>query len=533
MAADDRLRLTPAPLPAGAPDRVAACEVIIVGAGLVGLTLAIDLTLRGIDVVVLEKEDRVSDGSRSICQAQRTLEIWDRLGVGAAIRDRGVTWSRGRVFHGDRELYAFDLTDQPDARMPAFVNLQQYLVEALLHRRLAELGGTVRATHALAGLIQDADGVVAHVGTPAGDYRLHGRWLVSCEGVRSVARASLGLPLVGQRFDDRFLIADVRMRADYPTERWFWFEPPFHAGQTALMHRQADDVWRIDLQLGPDADAEVERQPARVRPRIEAMVGHRDFDFAWLSVYAFQCRTLERYVHGRVIFAGDSAHQVSPFGARGGNGGVQDADNLGWKLARVVRGDSPPVLLDSYCQERRAAAAENIGHSTRATDFMAPRTDRSRRARDTILDAARTDPFARRMVNAGRLSTPCRYAATPLSSPDQGLWPDHVPAAGAPMADMPLAAATGTHLSQAVGGDFTLLMVGAPTPASRPMPPGTRVLALDTDIAQHRAVASRHDLAAGDAILIRPDQHVAARLRGATVGSIAGAWQRATGRNAA
>jgi 3-(3-hydroxy-phenyl)propionate hydroxylase len=316
------------------------------------LTLAIDLARQQIPVTVLEKSREIAQGSRSICQAKRSLEIWDRLGAGEAIRDRGCTWKTGRIFHGARELFRFDLLPESDHKMPAFVNLQQPIVEDILRNRFREVGGEIRLGHELIALEQNDDRIMASVRGPDGDYRIEADWLVSCEGVRSTARRALGLPFEGEVFEDKFLICDVRMKAPFPAERWFWFKPEFHSGQTALLHRQADDVWRIDMQLGADADAEAEKDPTRVRARIEAMLDHGDFELEWISIYAFQCRTLQSYVHGRVIFAGDSAHQVSPFGARGGNGGVQDADNLGWKLARVVAGRAGAYLLRSYDVER-------------------------------------------------------------------------------------------------------------------------------------------------------------------------------------
>ena len=224
----------------------------------------------------------------------------------------------------------------------------------------------------------------------------------------------MGLEWKGQVFRDRFLIADVHMKGEFPTERWFWFDPPFHPGQSVLLHRQADDVWRIDFQLGWDADPEEEKKPERVIPRIRAMLGdERPFELEWVSVYTFQCRRLDRFVHGRVIFAGDAAHQVSPFGARGANSGFQDTDNLCWKLARVLRGQSPASLLDSYDRERVEAADENILNSTRATDFITPKSNVSRVFRDAVLDLSRRHPFARRLVNSGRLSLPTTHRASP------------------------------------------------------------------------------------------------------------------------
>src|SRR5215471_5168289 len=154
----------------------------------------------------------------------------------------------------------------------------------------------------------------------------------------------MGLESKGRTFRDRFLIADVKMKADFPTERWFWFDPPFHPGQSVLLHRQPDNIWRIDFQLGWDADPVVERQPERVIPRVKALLGEQiEFELEWCSVYTFSCLRMETFRRGRVLFAGDSAHGVSPFGARGANSGVQDAENLGpehgcHRRRRLLRG---------------------------------------------------------------------------------------------------------------------------------------------------------------------------------------------------
>jgi len=492
--------------------------VVIAGAGMVGLTLAIDLTLQGVPVVVLEKGQGAAHGSRSICQAKRTLEIWDRLGVGDTIRNRGVTWQVGRVFLRDHEVYAFDLLPEPGHNMPAFVNLQQYHVEALLRARFFELGGVVREGHALTSVVPRADGVEIAVEGPDGAYRIAAAWLVSCEGVRSVVRRQLGLAFEGSVFEDKFLICDVRMAEAFPTERWFWFEPPFHAGQTALLHRQADDVWRIDLQLGRDAAADQETRPESAARRIAGMLGHDRFSFEWISLYAFQCRTLERYVHGRIVFAGDSAHQVSPFGARGGNGGVQDADNLAWKLARVVSGAAPESLLQSYDAERRWAADENILSSTRATDFMSPRTPASRTMRDQVLEMARSRPFARRLINSGRLSVPCHLAGSPLTLPDADTWATGAFGPGSPAMDAPIRTSEGPGwLLRRLSGGFTVLHLPNGDAPQALQIGGERVpvLRLGRDVFDDTGLlGARYDLRPGSTLLFRPDQHLIVRSRG-------------------
>lgn len=502
---------------------VERAPVVIAGAGMVGLTLAIDLAMTGVPVVVLERRTQVAEGSRSICQARRTLEIWDRLGVGASMRQRGVTWRVGRVFHGPDELYSFDLAEDRAGKAPPFVNLQQNLVEEILHARLAELGVPVRFGHALAAVTNEKDTARLTVESPVGGYEIHADWFVSCEGVRSTARRSLGLPLEGEVFQDKFLITDIRLHDnDQPEERWFWFDPPFHDGQTALRHRQADDVWRIDLQLGWDADSDIEARPEAARARIEKMLGHGDFEIVWTSVYVFQCRSLDRYVHGRVIFAGDSAHQVSPFGARGGNGGVQDADNLAWKLALVVKGEATADLISTYDAERVSAAKENILNSTRATNFMSPKSAPSRRLRDETLRLAARAPFARTLVNSGRLSLPAHLPASPLTTADREIWAANGLGPGSPAIDVQIG---DDYLLDRLGGRFVLLSDGPP-PA---LPANVEALVIDEDIPDAGGrLRATYDLTPGSAMLFRPDQHIAARWRRPQAADIATAFRRAT-----
>src|SRR5258705_4485137 len=257
---------------------------------------------------------------------------------------------------------------------------------------------------------------VLTIDSPDGPYRVAAQYVIACDGARSSLRQMVGAEFAGQVFEDQFRIADVKMTAVFPTERWFWFDPPFHAGRSALLHKQPDDIWRIDLQLSRFADPAVEKQPENVRPRITRMLGHDKFDFEWISLYKFQCRRMDKFIHDRVIFAGDAAHQVSPFGARGANSGLEDAENLAWKLDRVLRGTSPETLLESYNTERSAAADENIRESTRSTDFMAPNSHQEARLRRAVLSLAKETEFGKRMVNGGPPSLPSGYGKPPSTA---------------------------------------------------------------------------------------------------------------------
>src|SRR6476620_549823 len=416
--------------------------VVIVGAGPVGLSLAIDLAQRGQRVVLLDDADRIGEGSRAICFSKRSLEYWDRLGVGSRMVDKGVVWSVGKIFHGASQLYQFNLLPERGHKRPAFINLQQFYAEAYLVDRVQELPAIdLRWRNKVIGLEPRNDHVVVTIETPEGYYRLRANYIGACDGARSSLRQMVGAEFAGKVFEDQFLIADVKMTAEFPTERWFWFDPPFHAGRSALLHKQPDDIWRIDLQLNPDADPVVEKRPENVRPRIARMLGHDKFDFEWISLYKFQCRRMDKFIHGRVIFAGDAAHQVSPFGARGANSGLEDAENLAWKLDRVLNNISPETLLESYHSERSAAADENIRESTRSTDFMAPGSRQEARLRAGGLALARETEFAKRKIHGGRLSGPSIYDS-PLSTADCDAWRGG-PRPGASMLDTPITAPSG------------------------------------------------------------------------------------------
>src|SRR5690606_885217 len=244
------------------------------------LAAAIDCALHEIPCVVLDDNDVVSLGSRAICWSKRTLEIFDRLGVANRMVEKGVTWKVGRLFHRDREVWSFDLLPEPGHKMPAFVNLQQYYVEQYLVERAADFPDLIdlRWKNKVTGIELRRDHARVGIETPDGAYELEASWLIACDGARSPVRGMLGLDFQGRVFEERFLLADVEMQADFPSERWFWFEPPFHSGQSALLHKQPDNIYRIDLQLGPDADPEEEKKPENVIPRIEKIIGHRDFE---------------------------------------------------------------------------------------------------------------------------------------------------------------------------------------------------------------------------------------------------------------
>lgn len=323
-------------------------------------------------------------------------------------------------------------------------------------------------------------------------------------------------------------------------------------GASQLLYKQPDDVWRIDFQIGWDVDRKEEQKETNIRRRVAEMIGHEvAFEVVLSSIDTFQCRRMTRFQQGRVIFAGDAAHQVSPFGARRANSGVRDAENLAWKLKLVIDGAAPRALLDSYDVERIRAAAGNILNSTRATDFITPKSAISHVFRDAVLTLARDHDFARPFVNSGRLSVPCTYDGAPLNTADAQAGGPERTRPGAPCPDAPL---PGGFLLERLGalrdGAIQVLATDAEVPEGPvfegpvfegPVPEGPvfggpvfggltcgvlRLTAQGND-----ALRARYLGAAGGAVyLIRPDQHVAANWNGWNAVAVGAALARASGK---
>ncbi len=523
--------------------------LIVIGAGPVGLAAAVDARLQGLDVLVLDDDKTVSVGSRAVCYAKRSLEILDRLGIADQACGLGVSWNIGRTFLEEDEVYQFNLVPDAGHKRPGMINLQQYHIEEMLIARALELGADIRWQHKVTAVTREADHASLTVETPDGPFDIEADWLVVADGARSPIRRHLGLDIEGRVFQDRFLIADVIMKADYPAERWFWFDPPFHPNQSVLLHKQSNNVWRIDFQLGWDADPEEEKKPEKVIPRLQAMLGdERPFELEWVSIYTFQCRRMTDFRHGRVLFVGDAAHQVSPFGARGANSGFQDADDLMWKLALVIQGRAPERLLDSYALDRQFAADENIMNSTRSTDFITPKSRTSKTFRNQVLALAKHHPFARKLVNSGRLSVPSFLTGSVLNTPDADAFEGHM-VPGAPMDDAPVQVnGQDAWLLDQLGKGFQLLLFADAAPSADVLEhlralqadklPVTPLIiaprALDVPGVQvivdaQGLVARRYDGQSGTTYLLRPDQHVAARWRRFDSAQVQHALARATG----
>ncbi len=531
-------------------------KVVVVGAGPVGLAMALDLSLHGMDVIVLNRETRLSDGSRAICYAKRPLEIMDRLGFAGEMVAKGVNWNVGRVFFKDdpEPVYSFDLLPLKDQKQPAMVNLQQYYNEefnitALTARENVDL----RWGNEALDVRPEGEKVFVGVGTSHGNYTIEADWLVACDGAHSPVRSMMGMGFEGETFQDNFLIADVKFKKEHPSERHFWFDPPFNPGQSVLLHKQPDDVWRIDFQVGCDIDRDEIVKPENVTPRIKAMLGDDvEFEYEWISIYTFNCRRVDQMALGRVFFAGDSAHLVSPFGARGANTGFQDIDNLAWKLSMVDTGLAPPNLLQSYNEERLLAADINILNSTRSTDFITPKSKVSGIFRDAVLELSRDYAFARAFINSGRLSTPVPYPDSSLNTPDSDQWKGGVvPGTNAVDAPIRIKGQDAWLLDQLGWGFKGLYFAGPegiddelhqelvklaeadlPVETLLVVPIGAEEDNLLPVLVDHKGlVQKRYGAATGSYYLFRPDQYVAARWQKFRPEDILNALSRATGKS--
>jgi 3-(3-hydroxy-phenyl)propionate hydroxylase len=500
--------------------------VLVAGGGPVGLTLAALLARQGIASLVIEADEGYCSGSRAICVSRRSQEILGWAGASDALVAKGLAWTGGRSYWRDTEVLHFQMPSEPTQRFAPMVNIQQFYVEEFVHKAAQGQPGLadVRWSSRVEAVRAHAGGAEVQVRTPDGVQTVRCDYLAACDGGRSTVREQLGLQLEGTQYEGRYVIVDIVQKTRRPVERLAWFDPPSNPGSTLLMHRQPDDVWRIDYQIRDDEDASEAVKPENVLPRVQShlsMIGeHEPWEPLWISIYNAKCLTLPGYRHGRVFFAGDAAHLVPIFGVRGLNSGLDDAGNLAWKLAAVLRGEAQDALLDSYSVERVQAARENIAYGAKSTEFMAPPDFAFKLMREATLRLAAKDEKLRSLINP-RQSTPVSYAGSPLNGPQAGEWSSELAAPGQPAPEALLSGAHGPiHLSQAFGKDFVCLaFCDGPLPQAISALTAHGVAVLDIPAeADHLGQARQRygfdDTAGEGLVLVRPDGYVMARWRG-------------------
>ena len=522
--------------------------VAVIGTGPVGQTTALLLARWGIPVVVLDaRSERDTVGSKAICQQRDVLDVWSAVGAGQ-IAEEGVTWTTARTFYQRRELLSWSFTDRGHSPLPPFVNVSQCRSEQVLDEQIARQPLIeVRWGHDVVGIDQDDHHVRITCETAAGPVEVEAAYAVASAGARGDrVRKMLGVTFEGGTFDDRFLICDIRAELPgWETERRFYFDPEWNPGRQVLIHPCPDNTFRIDWQVPAGFDLEAEAADGRLEERIQAIIGENPYEIVWKSVYRFHARSVDRMRVGRVLLAGDCAHLVAPFGARGLNSGVADAENAAWKLAFVLHGWAQEELLETYHLERLAAARENLEVTSSTMRFLVPQNDEERAARCTLLEAAVGSDDARDRVDSGRFAEPFWYLDSPLTTPDptrrfagrppRGEAPAVVP--GVLVPDVPIAVAGRpevTRVRQLVRDGLLALAtdgvdaaeVAAALKEATEAPQA--VLSLG-DIDAEGALVDALGAAASEIWLIRPDGHVAAAVPAGSTAALSEAARRAVG----
>jgi 2-polyprenyl-6-methoxyphenol hydroxylase-like FAD-dependent oxidoreductase len=522
--------------------------VVVVGAGPVGLATAARLASQGVPVLVLEADPELRKQGSKACLIQGdVLEILDKFGCAQEIQDEGVTWHTARTYVRNQEIRAAVYPARPG--FGPFVNISQYRIEqVLLAHVLRNPLCEVRWSHRVTSVEQDEDGVLVATETPDGSTRVRSRYLIACDGIHSVVRKATGVAWTGYTHQNEFLITDIRAKLALAKERHFHFDPSFNPGRQVVMHPQPNDIWRIDWQLAPGTDIAEERRSGAFDQRVRAVIGDVPYDIDWLSTYRFHQRVVESFQVGRVFFAGDAAHALPPYGSRGMNSGIQDADNIAWKLALVLAGWAPEDLLQTYHVERYAAARENLAVTEATIRFMVPPTRARRLIRSALLRLSLPVKSMRDRVNSGRMAEPHVYRESPIVDAETG---HRLIGHFAPDGWLTTQAGR-TRIRTLFGGGFVVLCFGADEMAVRRLI--RDLLAHPAQMPFRTVFVMSDDVQVGDlqeqfslvheedgqlrtdysvteplCLIVRPDSHVAAVVRGTARDEVVSALARSSG----
>ena len=359
-------------------------DVLICGAGAAGLTLAIDLARRGVAFRLIDKIDGPFRGARGKAIQPRSQEVFEDLGIVDRVVAAGGRYPPQRVYgdDGSYEESPIMLHRDPTPNEPYAITVMvpQFLTEAVMRERLAELGHRPQYGVELTGFVQDAEGVSAHIRGASGAETLRVRYLVGADGGGSLVRHALGVGFPGRSLDIRAVVADVSLEG-LGRDAWHRFEDGT-PDQLSLCPLRGTDLFQLQavIPLEGDIDLSAEGLTAMIMRR----TGRNDIVIravTWVSAYNMNARLADRFQVGRVFLAGDAAHIHPPTGGQGLNTSVQDSYNLGWKLAAVL-GGAPEALLATYEEERRPIAGAMLDLSTKLLDELKKRGG-MRRGRDT------------------------------------------------------------------------------------------------------------------------------------------------------
>ncbi|KAL1405642.1 hypothetical protein Q8F55_009281 [Vanrija albida] len=499
--------------------------VVVVGAGPSGMATALGLGVRGIKVTVVEAGTSASYGSRATCYSRHTQEIADRLGYGDLLSERALGWVGGRSFYRDREVLHFTMPHEPHSFRPPMVNIGQSEYEEMQLLAVARNPNvTILWGVAVVGVAPDESGVTLTVDTVDGERTLRADRVVAGDGARSKVRNALGLHMSGTAYEGRYVIADIHWKSPLPTQRMVWFDPPSNAGSTVIMHKQPDDIWRIDYQLSPQDDTTEETTREAVIARVtkhlawlenNGTITKEPWTLEWQGYYKALSVALPEFVHGRIVFTGDAAHLVPIFGVRGLNSGMEDGDVLAWMLAAVIEGDADESLLRAYSIERRDAWEQNIGSANKSTLVMTPSSEGYRMTRDALLHVSAVMPEFSHLIDP-RQSTATHARRSPLAIP---LEPGTL-LSGDPLEDRRITLnGTDTSLHTARGAAFGVYAIGPVDPATvdavaarlRTALPHQEVRALVLSPGEDGGAAAAWGLTAGEFLIVRPDGIVLSR----------------------